>query len=159
MFLRKLKNNEKDGDFSRRNLRDRRKFMKAVISTDGEYVSAHFGRCPQFTIVEIQDGKVISKEVIDNPGHSPGYLPQFFHEKGAECIVAGGMGVNAQNLFTQYNIKQYMGVSGKIDAIVERLQTGTLSGGESLCSPGGGRGYGLDKVGGCEGGGKHGHRH
>lgn len=133
--------------------------MKAVISTDGEFVSAHFGRCPQFTIVDVQDGKVISKEVIDNPGHSPGYLPQFFHEKGVECIIAGGMGSNAQSLFEQYNIKQFVGVSGKIDTVVAQLLTGTLIGGESLCSPGGGRGYGLDKTGGCNHGGKHEHHH
>lgn len=133
--------------------------MKAVISTDGGYVSAHFGRCPQFTIVDIQGGKVVSKEVIDNPGHSPGYLPQFFHEKGVECIIAGGMGGNAQNLFNQYNIRQYVGVSGSIDSIVTQLLTGTLTGGESLCSPGGGRGYGVDKAGGCDHGGNHGLHH
>jgi len=134
--------------------------MKAVISTDGEFVSAHFGRCPEFTIVNIENNKLVGKEVIGNPGHSPGYLPQFFHEKGVECIIAGGMGGNAQNLFNQYNIKQYIGVTGKIDAIVTQVIDGTLTGGESTCKPGGGRGYGLDKLGGCDHGGDHGsHRH
>ena len=51
--------------------------MKIAISTDGNYVSAHFGRCPSFTIAEIQDSKIIKKELIDNPGHHPGYLPEF----------------------------------------------------------------------------------
>lgn len=131
--------------------------MKIVISTDGDNVSAHFGRCPEFTIVDIDGGKVISKEVIGNPGHSPGYLPQFFHEKGVECIIAGGMGGNAQNLFNQYNIRQYVGVSGKIDSVIAQALSGTLIGGESLCSPGGGRGYGVDKAGGCDQGGNHSH--
>ena len=35
--------------------------MRAAISTDGEYVSAHFGRCPYFTIVSIDDGKITKK--------------------------------------------------------------------------------------------------
>ena len=120
--------------------------MKAVISTEGEYVSAHFGRCPEFTIVDISDGKVINKEKITNPGHHPGYLPQFFHQKGIECIIAGGMGGNAVNLFNQFNIRQYVGISGKIDDIIERLLNGTLITGDSLCKPGEGKGYGVDKT-------------
>ena len=50
--------------------------MKVVISTDGEYVSAHFGRCPTFTIVNFNENQVVYKEVISNPGHHPGYLPE-----------------------------------------------------------------------------------
>ena len=36
--------------------------MKVAISTDNDYVSAHFGRCPSFTIVDIEDGKVIKQD-------------------------------------------------------------------------------------------------
>ena len=38
--------------------------MKAAISTDGGFVSAHFGRCPSFTIVEMEDGQVKSTDEI-----------------------------------------------------------------------------------------------
>jgi len=120
--------------------------MKAVISTDGEYVSAHFGRCPSFTIIKIENGKILEKEIIDNPGHHPGFLPEYFHKKGVDCIIAGGMGMNAQNLFNQYNIKQYAGISGKISDIINQLIGDTLIGGESLCKPGAGKGYGVDKT-------------
>ncbi|MBN2534422.1 MAG: NifB/NifX family molybdenum-iron cluster-binding protein [Spirochaetales bacterium] len=120
--------------------------MKVAISTDGNYVSAHFGRCPSFTIVDIQDNKIISKEIIDNPGHHPGYLPEFLHEKGAECIIAGGMGQRAQILFTENNIKTVMGISGTIEDVLTQICNGTLKGGESLCKPGSGKGYGLDKT-------------
>ena len=66
--------------------------MKISISTDGEMVAQHFGRCPSFTIVDFEGSKIVSKERIDNPGHHPGYIPQFLHERGVNCIVAGGMG-------------------------------------------------------------------
>ena len=33
--------------------------MKIAISTDGDFVSAHFGRCPEYTILDIENGKVI----------------------------------------------------------------------------------------------------
>jgi predicted Fe-Mo cluster-binding NifX family protein len=119
--------------------------MRAAISTDGDYVSAHFGRCPSFTIADIENNKLVKKEIIDNPGHHPGYLPQFLNERGVDCIIAGGMGQRAQILFKQNNIEALMGISGKIDDVLDQLCNGSLEGGESLCKPGAGKGYGLDK--------------
>lgn len=120
--------------------------MRIAISTDGDNVSAHFGRCPSFTIVDIKDGKVTKKEEIANPGHHPGFLPKFLNEKGVNCIVAGGMGQRAVQLFSEQNIEGVVGISGGIDEIIEKVANGTLKGGESLCAPGEGKGYGLDKT-------------
>lgn len=120
--------------------------MKVAISTDNGQVSAHFGRCPEFTIVEIKDGKVLKREVVPNPGHHPGFLPQFLHEKGVACIVAGGMGQRAQMLFDEQKINTLMGVSGSIDQVIKELAAGKLMGGESLCRPGAGKGYGVEKT-------------
>ena len=119
--------------------------MRIAISTDGDFVSAHFGRCPSFTIVDVNKGKIAKKEIVDNPGHQPGFIPQFLHQKGVECIVAGGMGMRATQFFEEYGIKTIMGVSGKVDEVIEKIQKGTLKGGESLCKPGSGKGYGFDK--------------
>jgi len=119
--------------------------MKIAISTDSGQVSAHFGRCPEFTIVEIEDGKVKKKEVIPNPGHATGFIPKFLHDKGVECIIAGGMGFRAQGFFDEFGIKTIVGVSGKVDDVIEQLAKGKLKGGESLCKPGLGKGYGLEK--------------
>ena len=120
--------------------------MKVAISTDGDLVSAHFGRCPSFTIVELEGGKLVSKHTIDNPGHHPGFLPQFLKEKGVNAIVAGGMGQRAQMLFDESGIKTIMGISGKVDEIVKQAAAGILKGGESLCQPGAGKGYGVEKT-------------
>jgi len=120
--------------------------MRVAISTDGDYVSAHFGRCPSFTIVDIEQGKITNKEVIDNPGHQPGLIPQFLHQKGAECIIAGGMGMRATGFFNQLGMQAIVGISGRIDEVIDKLQKGQLEGGESLCKPGSGKGYGLDKT-------------
>ena len=120
--------------------------MRIAISTDGEYVSAHFGRCPSFTLADIEEGKLISKKVIDNPGHHPGYLPQFLSEKGVNCMVAGGMGMRAKELFKDVNIDIILGVEGKIDSIIDKIISDTLEGGKSLCKPGAGKGYGIDKT-------------
>lgn len=120
--------------------------MKIAISTDGHFVSAHFGRCPSFTILELEGNKLISKSTIDNPGHHPGFLPRFLKEKGVKVIIAGGMGQRAQMLFEESGIETIMGISGKIDEVVKQVMAGTLQGGESLCKPGAGKGYGVEKT-------------
>jgi len=55
--------------------------MRIAISTDKGFVSAHFGRCPSYTIVDIEERKVIKSEEIANPGHSPGFCPVFWPKK------------------------------------------------------------------------------
>ena len=119
--------------------------MKVAISTDNNYVSAHFGRCPHFTIVQIDGQKIVEKETIDNPGHQPAFLPQFLSDLGVKCIIAGGMGGRATALFSEKGIQTIVGVSGSIDEVIEKLVQGTLKGGESLCKPGSGKGYGIEK--------------
>ncbi len=119
--------------------------MKIAISTDSGFVSAHFGRCPSFTIAEITDGKVLKIEEISNPGHHPGFLPQFLAERGARIIICGGMGMRAQSLFAEKEITPIVGVTGKINEVIEKFSQGKLETGESSCKPGIGKGYGLDK--------------
>ncbi len=119
--------------------------MKVAISTDGDLVSAHFGRCPSYTILDIESDKVTKKEIIDNPGHQPGSIPQFLHEKGVKCIICGGMGARATGFFGELNIQAIVGITGKIDDVIKELLKGTLKSGESFCNPGAGKGYGVEK--------------
>ena len=49
--------------------------MRTAISTDGDRVAPHFGRCEAYTIVDIEEAEVVSREHIANPGHEPGFLP------------------------------------------------------------------------------------
>ena len=120
--------------------------MKIAISTDSDEVCAHFGRAPQFTFLTIEDNKIIDKEILPNPGHSVGSIPQFVSEQGAKCMIAGGMGSRAVQFFSQFGIDVIVGISGKIDDVIKKILDGTLKGGESLCSPGGGKGYGVEKI-------------
>lgn len=120
--------------------------MKIAISSDSGKVSPHFGRAPEFTFITIENNKVVEKKVLQNPGHEVGSIPRFVNEQGAKWMIAGGMGRRAIEFFTQYGIDVIMGVSGKIDDVIKRILDGTLEGGESLCSPGGGKGYGVEKI-------------
>ncbi len=119
--------------------------MKIAISTDGGLVSSHFGRCPTYTIVEIENGQILTREEIDNPGHQPGFLPEFLYQRGVTDIICGGMGPRAQSLFGERGINTFLGVSGKVDEVIKAFVEGKLKPGESLCRPGSGKGYGVGK--------------
>ena len=120
--------------------------MKIAISVESGNVSAHFGRAPEFLFVTIEDNKVIKKEVLPNPGHAVGTIPEFVNEQGANYMIAGGMGPRAVQFFNQYGIEVIVGIAGPVNNVIEKILNGTLEGGESLCSPGGGKGYGVEKI-------------
>ena len=107
--------------------------MKTAISTDGDRVAPHFGRCEAYTIVEIEEATVVGREHIPNPGHEPGFLPGYLAERGVQCIVAGGMGPRAEMLFGQQRIQTIVGVSCSIEEAIEGLRQGSLVAGATTC--------------------------
>lgn len=119
--------------------------MTISIPTEGSEVSAHFGRCLEFTIVEINGNKAVKKQRISNPGHVPGAVPQFLNENGVGCIICSGIGRRAMELFLKYDIEVLQGVTGSVDDVIDAYLQGTLEEGDITCSPGAGKGYGLDK--------------
>lgn len=110
--------------------------MKIAISSENGFVSIHFGRCPSYAIVDIQDGRVLDRREIPNPGHQTGFLPRFLSEKGVEVIIAGGMGPRAQALFAEKNVRTLIGVQGPIDEVIEKFIRGELETGQGLCDHG-----------------------
>jgi predicted Fe-Mo cluster-binding NifX family protein len=56
------------------------------------------------------------------------------------------MGMRAKELFGQANIDAILGIEGKIDEVISKIIDGSLEGGESICRPGSGKGYGIEKT-------------
>src|SRR6056297_779025 len=106
---------------------------KVAIPSENGKVAAHFGRCPEYTIVKIDGNKIIEEKVVSNPGHKPGYLPRFLKEKGVECVITGGMGRKAQNLFDKEGIKVVIGVKGSIEEALQQYLNNELKSGENIC--------------------------
>ncbi len=106
---------------------------KIAIPSNGNNVATHFGRCPSYTIVEIEDNEVINKKEISNPGHKPGFLPRFLKDKGVDCVITGGMGRKAKNLFDNESIKVVTGVTGSVDKALENYLNDKLEDGENIC--------------------------
>jgi predicted Fe-Mo cluster-binding NifX family protein len=109
--------------------------MRVAMPMEDGYVSEHFGRARYFVIADIENGEVKSKEIVENPvyeAHRPGAVPSFLLKKGVQCIVCGGMGPSAEQIFRKKGIEVMMGISGKIDEVLEKLAKGELEGGENL---------------------------
>ncbi len=105
----------------------------AVPSEEGN-VARHFGRCPEYTIFELDGSQILHKERLENPGHSPGFLPRFLKEKGVDCILAGGMGRKAKDLFDSAGIEVVTGITGPVEAGLKSYLKGTLTTSqEDLC--------------------------
>ena len=94
-------------------------------------VSAHFGRCPHYTLVEVEDGAVARHRVESNPHlgqHRPGQMPRFIKSLGADVILAGGMGPRAVEMFHGFGMDVATGVSGQVRQAVEAYLKGSLRG-------------------------------
>jgi len=107
--------------------------MKVAVATEGNMVAQHFGHCGVYTIAEIEDGRVITKALIDAPPHEPGVLPAFLGGKGVDCVIAGGMGGRAQGLFDEKGIIVITGASGLIDQVLEDFVNDRLMTGSNIC--------------------------
>ncbi|HBG49416.1 MAG TPA: ATPase [Cyanobacteria bacterium UBA9971] len=110
--------------------------MKFAIPTNNGKLCLHFGHCEVFTFIEADETSktIIDKEEITPPPHEPGILPPWVAKNGANVIIAGGMGMRAQQLFTEQGIKVIVGAS-EIDPekLVLEYLNGTLVTGANTC--------------------------
>jgi len=117
--------------------------MRIAIASESDEglegkVAEHFGRCPYYTIVQVEGGAIESVEVVANPfygRHIPGEAPAFIRDQGADVIIAGGMGRRAIALFQRYGIRPVTGATGRVRDVLEDFLKGKLS--EARPCPGG----------------------
>ncbi len=108
--------------------------MKIAIPLAEGKLTAHFGHCQEFAIIEVENNQIKNKEILIPPPHEPGVLPRWLHEKGANVIIAGGMGQRAVDLFTQNDIAVVVGApSLEPEALVKNYLDKTLITGGNIC--------------------------
>lgn len=117
--------------------------MKKIfgLPTANAKLSQHFGRSPQFTVIETEDGKVISENVYPAPEHNHGAFVAFMQKFNVSVVIAGGMGAGAQSSFANTGIDLILGAPGLTPKeLVEAFLAGKLISQASTC--GGGHGHG-----------------
>lgn len=111
--------------------------MKIAIPTANNKLCMHFGHCEVFTMMDTdpETAAIRTTTLLDPPPHEPGVLPHWLAQQGAEMIIAGGMGQQAQSLFEEQNIKVITGASGELtpNEVVTAYLNKTLSTGGNTC--------------------------
>lgn len=101
--------------------------MKLAIAYQNGEVYQHFGDTPSFLLLEIEDGKVLSKLVHDNGGRSHVALIGVLQSLGAEALIVGGIGSGAFGFLHQTGIKVYAGVVGSAEQAIADYLGGKLA--------------------------------
>lgn len=104
--------------------------MKIALAAEGNNVCGHFGHCERFALY---DSETKAWEYVDNPGHQPGYLPEYLSGLGVELVIAGGMGAMAQELFAQRNIKVIVGIQGNLKEVIDLYEKDNLVSSGAVC--------------------------
>lgn len=107
--------------------------IKIAVASENHNVTQHFGHCLNFNIFNTESGQIMSQMSVDNPGHRPGYLPNFLSELGVDVIISGGMGEGAINIFNAKGIEVIVGTSGPAEQAVKSYLNGNLKSSGSIC--------------------------
>ncbi|MBN1440264.1 MAG: P-loop NTPase [Anaerolineales bacterium] len=107
----------------------------AIPLADGK-LALHFGHCESFALIDadVEHKKILAREDVGAPPHEPGLLPSWLAERGAQVIIAGGMGSRAQNLFRQQGIRVVIGApAGTAETVAQDFLNGSLQTGDNIC--------------------------
>lgn len=107
--------------------------MKIAVASMGASVAGHFGHCENFNIYDVENNAIAQASSIPNPGHRPGFLPNFLGDMGVNVIISGGMGGGAVEIFNERNIEVIVGAVGDAQTMVERYLAGALQSTGSVC--------------------------
>ena len=111
--------------------------MKIALATDDNkgldaILSHHFGRCPYYIVVDVDDKEIKDVKAVKNPFYEShgqtGEVPNFINSLGADVIIAGGMGPKAISFFQQLGLQAFTGASGIVGDVIKNYMGGQIDG-------------------------------
>ena len=108
--------------------------MKIALPSRQNIIDDHFGHCEGFKLYDVVNGKIEHEDFIKNPGHKPGFLPNYLSGRGVNIIISSGMGSSAQKLFKEKSIEVIVGCEGSLDKIIKSYIDGSLVSDKSVCN-------------------------
>ena len=131
--------------------------MKIAVTYENGNIFQHFGHTGQFKVYEVEDGKIVSSQVMGSEGNGHSALAALLEDKGIDVLICGGIGGGAQAALEERGIELCAGASGSADEAVDAYLRGELENTGANCDHHG-EGHscheeGHDCEGGCEDGG------
>lgn len=100
--------------------------VKIAVACDNGMVSDHFGHCEAFLIVDVENNEVIKSEMMTNPRHQFGFLPNYLADLGINVVISGRMGKGPFDVLIQRNVEVIVGVNGNAEEVVKAYLEGSL---------------------------------
>ncbi len=100
--------------------------MRIAVTYENGQVFQHFGHTEQFKVFEVEDGQIVSSEVIGSDGQGHGALATLLSSKSIDVLICGGIGGGAQAALSEQGIELCAGASGDVDVAVEAYLKGEL---------------------------------
>ncbi len=107
--------------------------IKIAVASENSMVTGHFGHCENFMIFDSEESTITATETVPNPGHRPGFLPNFLNDMGVNVIISGGMGGGAIDIFNKHNIEVIIGATGSSEDAAKSYLAGKLKSTGSVC--------------------------
>ncbi len=100
--------------------------MRIAVTSENNMVYQHFGHCPGFTVFEVEEQEIKSKEYLAANGVGHSALAVLLDGNGVDVLICGGLGGCARQALGEAGIKILPGVRGDVDAVVKAYLDGTL---------------------------------
>ena len=100
--------------------------MKIAVTYENGEVFQHFGHTEQFKVYEVENGAVVSSEIIGSNGSGHGALATLLANRAIDVLICGGIGGGAQTALEQQGIELCAGASGSADEAVAAYLRGEL---------------------------------
>ena len=101
--------------------------MRIAVTYENGEIFQHFGHTEQFGLYDVEDGKIVSSEVVDTAGSGHGALAGMLSALHVDALICGGIGGGAQQALAAAGIRLYAGVTGSADAAAQALAEGKLA--------------------------------
>ena len=101
--------------------------MRIAVTYENGEIFQHFGHTEQFGLYDVEDGQIVSSEVVDTAGSGHGALAGMLSALHVDALICGGIGGGAQQALAAAGIRLYAGVTGSADAAAQALAEGKLA--------------------------------
>ena len=101
--------------------------MRIAVTYENGEIFQHFGHTEHFKLYDVEEGRIVSEQIVPTNGSGHGALAGFLKAAQADALICGGIGMGAQTALAEAGIKLYGGVSGSADAAAKALAEGTLA--------------------------------
>jgi len=115
----------------------------AVVTDDGNTVSAHFGMAQHYLVYRIEDGQIKYRELRDKAAHGPGmeghhhtggaepgtvvtHTTMLSNVKDCEVVISRGMGAPMYQFIKNSGMRVFITIKERADEAVQELVNGTL---------------------------------